>query len=108
MKIFNWQSKKSLFYTSIVAGLILNILSMFVVVRNSFSGAREYLITSTFRGFPLPVSTYAHGDIVNLNLVKYYKPYVFVPFIINCIFWILLVFVVLSLISRGRAKFKST
>lgn len=108
MKIFSLQSKKSLFYASTIIGLILNILSMFMVVKNSSFGALEYMIERTSRGFPLPIPTYSHGDIVNLNSVKFTQPYVFIPFIVNFIFWILVAFIILSLIKYFKYRKTST
>ena len=98
MKIFNLQSKKSLFYSSLIIGLVLNILSMFMVVRNFSSGALEYMTKITSRGFPLPISTFGYSGDIAINSVKYTDPYVFIPFIVNLIFWILVVLTVLSLI----------
>lgn len=104
MKIFSLQSKKSLFYASLIIGLVLNILSMFMVVRNFSSGALEYMTKITFRGFPLPVSTFGYSGDIAVNSVKYANPYVFIPFIVNFIFWILAVFIILSLIRYFKYR----
>jgi large-conductance mechanosensitive channel len=104
MKIFNPQSKKSLFYASLVIGLVLNIFSMLMVVRSFSSGALEYMTKNTFRGVPLPISTFGYSGDIAINSVKYTDPYVFIPFILNFIFWILVVFMILFIIRKIKYK----
>lgn len=98
MKIFSLESKKHLVVWSVVLGFAVNIVLNKITFKTNQCipnplGVMDGCVYNTIYGFPFP---YWEGGFVNPPFDNLYK--------FNFIFWILIVFIILSLVRHFRKK----